>query len=178
MLPMQSRSLQVFLSCYSLPEFRFSFLWKWLYSELLTLPTPMYLQVCSYCQKFLFSSCFFIFAKSDSIKYLMVWPVFCHFLINCTETNCVIKGWNMVPKPNLSLCLIWKEAELFTITCILVLKPTERAFISYFLPFRHLQDKRGPGSTGIISSYFPRTAHIEWIPRKKQKKRMGFSLEN
>ena len=97
----------------------------------------------------------------------MVWPVFCHFLINHTETNCVIKGWSMVPKPNLSLCLIWKEAELFTITCILVLQPPERAFISYFLPFRHLQDKRGPGSTEL------RTYRIEWIPRKKQKKRMG-----
>ena len=112
-------------------------------------------------------NCFFIFSKSDLIKYLMVWPVFCHFLIIYTETNCVIKGWNMVPKPNLSLCLIWKEAELFTITCILVLKPPERAFISYFLPFRHLQDKRGSGSTEL------RTYRIEWIPRKKQKKRMG-----
>ena len=101
---------------------------------------------------------FFMFAKTtwswnDSINYLMVWSVICHFLINYTETNCVIKGWNMVPKPNLSLCLIWKEAELFTITRILVLKPPERAFISYFLPFRHLQDKRGPGSTGIISPF-------------------------
>ena len=85
--------------------------------------------------------------------YLMVWPVFCHFLINHTETNCVIKGWSMVPKPNLSLCLIWKEAELFTITCILVLQPPERAFISYFLPFRHLQNGEWYFVTTIVLTY-------------------------